>query len=403
MMSTAHLYSLGVLIAPLQREFGWTRAQISTGPFIISMIALLVAPLIGLALDRFGARRISLFGVVFFCAMLSSLSMATNNIVTWWTLWAGLGLAATCVFPTVWVSAINGLFEKNRGMALAIALCGTSLGAAVFPAVTHYLMMVYGWREAYVGLAVISLAITLPLVWFLFHGATDERRTPHFHSTPLIQTGFSVREGLRSLRFFKLASAVVIFSIAAAALTTNSVPILMTRGFSATKAASVVGLIGIGSIVGRLLGGYLLDRVDANKVTAISVLAPVVTVTILMAYPGSLVCAAMACVILGLSIGTELDASAYLASRHFGMRNFGTLFGTINGMVLFVVGLAPLAANYAYDRTGTYQVVLWLIIPACLLSSALFLLLGPYPKFGPTTAVNEDVAISSTSLGISND
>jgi MFS family permease len=381
MMSTAHLYSLGVMIAPLEREFGWTRAQISSGPFIISMIALLVAPLVGFAIDRIGARRIGLLGVLFFCAMLSMLSTATNSITTWWTLWACLGLAATCVFPTVWVSVINGLFEKNRGMALAIALCGTSLGATVFPALTNYLMLSYGWRHAYIALAVISLAIALPLVWFLFFGAADGKHAAYTQRVPASHTGFSVRQGLQSLRFLKLTSGVVLFSFASASLTTNSVPILMSRGFTATMAASVVGLIGIGSIAGRLLGGYLLDRMNANKVAAVSVLAPVVTVTILMMYPGSLTSAAIACVILGLSIGTELDASAYLASRHFGMRNFGTLFGTINGMVLFVVGLAPLASNYVYDRSGAYQIVLWLIIPACLVSAALFLSLGPYPTF----------------------
>jgi MFS family permease len=87
MMAGIHLFSLGVMIGPLEREFGWTRAEISTGPMIVSILALLVAPLAGLAVDRFGARRIGLFGMVFFCAMLGRLSTATANIHSWWHQW----------------------------------------------------------------------------------------------------------------------------------------------------------------------------------------------------------------------------------------------------------------------------------------------------------------------------
>ena len=386
MMAGIHLFSLGVMIGPLEREFGWTRAEISTGPMIVSILALLVAPLAGLAVDRFGARRIGLFGMVFFCAMLGRLSTATPNIHSWWASWATLGLAFMFVFPPIWLVAINGYFIKNRGLALAICLCGSGLGAALIPPLTQYLVQTRGWRGAYIGLALMSLAIAFPLIWFLFHTVTDQRRVKpangqsraHGASLP----GVSVREGIRSSRFFKLAAAVVIFSLACSALTTNSVPVLIAQGFGPAKAAALAGLIGIGSITGRLAGGYLLDRLHANKVAAVSVLAPVISVALLLAFAGSVIAAGAACVILGLSVGTELDASAYLAARHFGLRNFGALFGTINGMLLFVVGVAPLAANYAYDLTSSYHVVLWAIIPACVVAAVLFLFLGTYPQFG---------------------
>jgi hypothetical protein len=110
-------------------------------------------------------------------------------------------------------------------------------------------------------------------------------------------------------------------------------------------------------------------------------LAPVVTVILLLAFPGQSWAAGLACFVLGLSIGTEVDACAYLAARHFGMRSFGALFGTINGLLLFGTGFAPLASNHVYDVVKSYDPVLWSLIPLCLLTAALFLALGRYPDF----------------------
>ena len=121
-LCSVHGYSLGVMIVPLEQEFGWTRAEISGGMFIISLIALFAAPMSGFATDRFGPRRIALFGIPLFGGCLALLSMATANIASWWGLWALLAVGNMFLLPTVWTKAINGRFDANRGIALAIAL-----------------------------------------------------------------------------------------------------------------------------------------------------------------------------------------------------------------------------------------------------------------------------------------
>lgn len=382
MFCAIHGYSLGVMIGPLEQEFGWTRAQISTGPLIVSLIALLIAPLVGMAVDRFGSRLIGLVGPIFFAGALALLSTASPDIRTWWGLWIVLGAASMFVIPTVWTAAINGYFERNRGLALAIALCGTGIGAAVYPTLTNVLVEEFGWRGAYIGLAAISLAVVLPLVIFFFHGPDDRRRdaaTGEAGRRPL--RGMALAEGLRSARFVKLAAAATLFSIAICALSANAVPVLLGEGLDRATAAAMAGLIGIGSIIGRLGGGLLLDRFNAGVVAAASVLTPIVTVSIFLFTQESAFAAGVACLVLGLSVGTELDACAYLAARHFGMRAFGGLFGAVNGLLLFGAGVAPLMANHVYDVTRSYDSVLWAIIPACVLTAVLFLSLGAYPDF----------------------
>lgn len=375
LLCSVNNYALGVMIGPLEREFGWSRAEISAGPLIISMIALVCAPLVGLVIDRFGPRPVGLFGVVFYCAAMGLLATTTDDVVSWWALWGLIGLASMFVAPMVWTTAINSRFDKNRGMALALALCGTGIGAATIPLLTNTLVTSQGWRGAYVSLALISGAIVLPIVFFLFKNlkAAPAPATPGGRVA-------EIRAEMTSPSFLKLAAAALLFAIASCALTSNGVPILIGEGFDRTTAAGIVGLIGLGSIAGRLGGGYLLDRLDARKVAAVSVLAPVISVSLLLATDGSRPAAIAACLILGLSVGTELDACAYLAARHFGMRNFGALFGAITGLLLFGNGLAPAVANRVYDVTRSYDVVLMAIIVLCVLAAGLFLLLGRYPQ-----------------------
>jgi predicted MFS family arabinose efflux permease len=171
-----------------------------------------------------------------------------------------------------------------------------------------------------------------------------------------------------------------VFSVTICALTTNSVPVLRGLGHDPIAAADTAALLGFGSIVGRIAGGFLLDRFDARKVAAISVAAPVVTTVLLIAGGEDRLVASCAFLFLGLAVGAEVDACAYLAARHFGLANFGALFGTINGTMLLGNGLAPFAANYVYDITHSYAPVLWVQLPACLIAAALFLTLGRAPS-----------------------
>jgi MFS family permease len=154
--------------------------------------------------------------------------------------------------------------------------------------------------------------------------------------------------------------------------------VLLGEGFSAVTAASIAGAAGIGSLIGRLLGGILLDRYEARKVAAIAVTLPAAACALLLATEASAPVAAVAFLMIGLSSGVEYDACAYLAARHFGMRHFGTLFGVITGLILLSNGVAPAGANLVYDLTASYELVIRTAMALFLGSSILFYSLGSY-------------------------
>jgi predicted MFS family arabinose efflux permease len=302
-----------------------------------------------------------------------------------------LAIGNMAILPTIWTAAVNSRFDANRGKALAFALCGTGLAAFILPPVTTRLVAAYGWQGGYVALALVGFLIVFPATLLAFRSA-PQAASPTQPRTPGL-TKRELRSQMLSPRFLKLLGASTVFSIAICALTTNAVPVLRGLGHSPIAAADTAALMGFGSVLGRIAGGFLLDRFDAKLVAAISVIAPAITALLLLYAGEDRATAMLACFILGLAIGAEVDACAYLAARHFGLANFGALFGTINGLMLFGNGVAPFAANYVYDVTDSYSAVLWAQIPAYLLAAALFLALGRYPdEEAAPPAVREEAA-----------
>lgn len=382
---TIYTYSTGIMIKPLEEEFGWTRAQISSGPTIVAVIGCIAAPFVGAAIDRFGARRIAIPGVILMCMALALLSRANASIWSWWGLWLVLALVHPLIKPTVWVAAVSSVFTSGRGFALAVALCGTSVGSLITPILTTYLIDDFGWRMAYVLTGAFWLVITLPLVILGFFGASDKHRTrmdkQSSSAPPAALTGMAARESVRSAKFAKIAIAAALIGMCSVAITVNLVPILSEEGIDRATAAWIAGVIGISGVAGKLTGGLLIDRYNAGRIVGIMTATPAFSALFLIVFPGSIPAAVAAVALLGFALGVEFDGVAYLTGRHFGLRNFGLIYGTIAGLVALASGIGPVVANHAYDLTGSYQPLLWTVIPLALLSGALFLLLGPYPQF----------------------
>jgi MFS family permease len=382
-LATVHLYSIGVMLAPIEQEFGWSRAQITSGLLVSSVFGVIFSPFMGFAIDRFGARRIAIIGTIFLSCALASLSLAASDIRSWWILWTFVATATLFTKPTVWAAGVSSLFASGRGLALSITFAGSGIGSALTPLLTFHLIEHFGWRAAYIGLACFWGGIAIPLTVFLFVSAKDlQRRGGDAAGRPAMAvTGLSPREGLTSFVYIRLALAAVALSLAATAVISNVVPILTSAGLTRESAATIASAVGISTIVGRLSGGYFLDRFNAGRIAAICAALPIASCLLILALPGDVLASLVAVSILGLAFGAEYDAVGYLASRLFGMRSFGVLFGTIIGLLTFVGGMGPTLANHAYDVTGSYELVLRGFIPCALLSSLLFLTLGPYPDF----------------------
>jgi len=230
-------------------------------------------------------------------------------------------------------------------------------------------------------MSALWLAGVLPILLLFFRGAKDRARnaTVDPAAAGVVLTGVSVAEGLRSPALRKLLVAGGAYAFTTIGATVHFVPILTDQGAQPLAAAGIAALIGISSIFGRLGTGLLLDRLPGHWVGACGCLLPVTAAALLLLDGTNPVSQTLAAIALGLTLGSEVDVIAYLASKHFGLKNFGALYGALIMALSLGTAFGPLAAGAVYDHFGGYAEFLMLTAALMGLSAVALLSLGHAP------------------------
>ena len=374
-VSVIPIYSLGALMVSIHASTGWTRSQISMGPTLISVCTVLLSPFIGAAIDRVGSRKVGLPGILFYCAAVASIAFAGPSIRSWWAAWLLVAIAYASVKMTVWTAAVVTLFHRSRGMALGVTLSGLGLGSTTLPYLTTLLQEHYGWRGAYLALAAGGFLLAFPLLWLFFYDAAHNSKIAPSKVNRNIIPGVTPQAAFGSRRYLQMAAACLFAAVPSTAFVVHFVPIVRAGGLSAHTAAATAGAIGICSILGRLSGGFLLDRYSGPMIGFVSCALPVLSGPVLL-LNHSAGAAVFAAAMVGLSAGSEIGVLAYLIPRYFGVRHFGLLFGVMNGLITLGLGVGPFFAGYLFDRFGNYNRFLLLSVPLFAISAILLGTLG---------------------------
>lgn len=381
-------YSMGIFMKPIEDEFGWSRSAISASHLFGGFAGVVLGPVIGWVVDRSGPRRLAVVGSLLVCLLFGMLALTGPNVISWWLMWTGIMLAGMLIKPTVWTAGVSSLFTAGRGLALAVTLSGTVLASTLTPVLGTYLIAEYGWRIAYVLLAGIWAGVALPLIILFFDSAHDRIRQGRVPTEVVAAQldGVTARAGLLSWRFAKLALAAFITTLIAASFVSTLVPLLISVGQSPALAAAIASAMGLSTVAGRLVSGVLVDKINANVIAAVTLMLPIVASLLLLFQSGSGMAATVAAVLLGVTLGAKLHFITYLTTRHFGMRSFGMIYGTIAGLFGLATGVGPVLLNLVYDSQKSYDLGLVAVIPLSLLASLLFLLMGPFPQFASEEA-----------------
>jgi predicted MFS family arabinose efflux permease len=378
-VAVIHFYSLGMFFEPIQQDFGWSRTLITSGLTVASVVAVIGAPFAGMLIDRVGPRRVAVIGILLYCSAVAGFSLMTPSIPLYFALWICLALAALSVKTTVWIAAIIHSFVQHRGIAIAIVLSGTGMGAIVIPALSRLFIDQFGWRSAYLGLGATGFLLAAPLI-FLFFG--KGRDAPVADAAALQAPSEPLLKQIMSRRFVQLVSIAMLCSLSLVGISVHLIPILAERGIDRVEAAQIAGLMGAAALVGRLATGSMLDRWSARAVGTVVIGIGVVGVLMLLTAPSPLF-VWIAAICLGTSLGAELDIVTFLAARLFARHYFATLFGVIVGVLTLCTGVGPLAAARIFDVTGSYDLWLGSGVVSLVVAAALMAMLDVKPAAAP--------------------
>jgi MFS family permease len=377
--------TIGFFIEPLQREFGWTKAEVSFGVTVYGVLGALLAPVFGWLADRYGVRRVALGSLTAFGLAFASFALIPGTLAWYYALWTLIGLVGIGSTPITWSRAINLWFFRNRGLALGLTLVGTSISAMLLPTLTVQFVTHFGWRESFALLALLPLAVALPIGLAWFREPRVEERPPELAAAAgggLVLAGRTLGEAMREYRFYALWVSIVLISVAYGGALVHMPSMLGAQGFTPTQAASVMGVFGLSIFAGRIITGLLLDRFWAPLVTLPILCLPAVS-CYLLAVDHSLTptMAVLAAFLLGFSSGAETDLIAYLAGRYFGMANYGQIYGML--YMAFGMSTAVSATLYGWvrDSTGSYDAMLFAAAIMFVVGARLLLTLGRYPSF----------------------
>lgn len=386
-LSPIPFYTIGMFAPELSKAFGWSFASMMGSIGVQSAVVMVSGPLAGFAVDRWGARPVAMISLLLFGLCFMSLALSNGSLTLYYAQWAVMSVLGAGTLSATWTRVVNGWFDKNRGFALGIASTGTGLTGFLIKPFTAWLITDFGWRTAFAVVGMLPIVVGIPIIAWLFRENRSPVPGPVAEETALEEVpaageyGLTLKEALRSPKFWILAVAFFLIAFALTAPTPNMENILKSFDFELAEIGRITASFGLAVIAGRIVGGFMLDRFWAPACAFVILLIPAVGSWFLAGGSLSSEGALAAVLCIGFGAGFEFDLLAYLISRYFGQRNYGVIYGCFYTVIAFGGGLGPVVYGYAFDSTGTYSGALMLGIGCVLTGGASLLLLGAYPRW----------------------
>ncbi|HZU63512.1 MAG TPA: MFS transporter [Novosphingobium sp.] len=363
-------------LVPVSGDLGLSRSAFTFVLTLISVLGLVAYPVSGRLIDRFGPRPVALAGNLLFGLSVAGLGLVSAKLWVLYGLFALMGVLATLPGTVLFARVVSTWFFAHRGLVLGLSGgVAFGIGGMIVPPFAEAVMQAWGWRAAYVGLGVLTIAVGQPVFWLWLKEAP--RGGPA--AAPAALTGLSRAEAMRTPAFWILLVGVAVGAGSTSSVITHMIPLAAERGFGFATALSALSALYAANAIWQTALGALLDRLGMARIAALFVLPGMAGAWLLNSAhsEGQVILGAL---LVGLSAGTEYGLVPFCIPRYFGFRCYGEIYGVIFGMIMLLQGLAPFLMDLAYDLTGNYH-------PA--LAAFSFTLLGCagviafLPRFGP--------------------
>jgi MFS family permease len=387
-------YGMGALFKPLIAEYGWTRTQLSLAFSMRSIEGGLEGPFGGMAIDKWGERKITIISTIIAClGLIAVLYVKTIwQFVIVWGFIVSLGFNLG-LYDTV-NSAVAKWFHKDRSRAIGIVTIGGGLGAPVIVPVMTWIITNYSWRVALLFVVASTALICIPLAWFWMKDKPPEAYgmlpdgdhlkknifNDYGESEVSLNYGydFTPQEALKNRSFWMMLIAFMLNGGTLAMITMHQIPFHTDLGIDAMAAAGILGLMATISLGGRFLTATLGGRFSERQYIILGYTMRTVGLVIFI-YARTIPTILLFALIYGVGYGITIPASTSLRANYFGRKAYATITGYTTFFTAITNVAYPTFAAWIYDTTGSYIQAFW-IVTALQAFAIIFMFLAVKPK-----------------------
>ncbi len=386
-------HSFTIFFLPLKRDLGVSSAAISLLYGAARLEGGIEGPFVGYLIDRFGARKLILVGSGLAGIGLILLS-TVQDFLTFFLIYVFLvSLGSNAGFFHPITTAVNKWFIRRRGIAFSVITASGNIGSMIVAPILSYIILVFGWRAGAVFAGLAILIVALPAA-FRFKNAPEDmglqpdgQPPPHTAVRAADAAGekfgevtFTVKEALRTPRYWLLSATLSLRLLVTVALNTHFVPILVWKGMGEVGGAFLVSLLAFGSILTSLVFGWLGDRWNKALLCSLGTLPTAIAMVALIFGQEDLILYFFP-IGFAITMGTS-SLNWALIGDLFGRHSYATLRGIMGVGYGLATFLSPIYAGWIFDRTGSYHIVLW-TFAGILVIAAFFFVLLRHPSSPP--------------------
>jgi len=354
------MWTFGIFFKPLKNEFGWSRAVVSSGytGFLIGYAISAITS--GRLADRYSPRPI-LFVSALLAGISTSLCSQVHSInqLRIFLFIGGLGGGATFAVPT---SIVQRWFYQRQkaALALGIVVAGVGVGALAFAPLINYLILSYGWRSAYLIAGVLYFLIIAISSLVIRRSpvqpeitSVDQGALPNSVNIPMWTTA----KALATPSFIGVAFVTATVMLAFQILMVHLVPHATDAGISPTVSAAALGLLGGFSVPGRIMSGFIADRIHWQMTLALSCFGMALSLVWILFLKGAWM---LYCFVFfyGICHGLRVPANVGILGEFFGMHSLGELIGIVSATAMIIGAFVPYIVGFVFDTVGSYSVAL---------------------------------------------
>lgn len=381
-------YTFGLYVIPVTQELNMSRADFNNGFICLLLGVALMSPVAGRLLDKLSARMLILAGSVMYAIGLTGLTMTDSGLIMMFLILGPIAFGYTACGVLAVNTVVVRWFKRRRGTALGIMAVSTSSGAFVMVPITAFVIENFGWRNAMLVNGGITLGIIALMVLLFIRNfpkgtergyekefAVDEVAVESPEEKKEART-WTYPELLRNRNFWLFTVAIGLLLGSDQSMVTAQVPYFVDIGIKLEAAAFIVSCMTASAICGKLLVGYLADKIDLRHIFYGVALIHVALQLVYLAQPGYWTLLALATV-LGVAIGGVYPVWSTTLAWLFGTHNFGTVMGL---MTIIVKGISIVAVRMVgeiYDATGTYVPAFVVFMGAVVVSMILMSMIRP--------------------------